>query len=186
MGNVLGKIPLVAHPGTDHPDIAITVAVTRTAASLRFDYALTGQLNTLRLPAPTQAARRDGLWQHSCFEAFVRVPGAAAYTEFNFSPSSEWAAYTFADYRHAMHDLPVAAIALDKSTSSSNGQGQLALSASVTLEGWEHGPLLLALSAVIEEESGNKSYWALRHPSGPPDFHHPDCFALTLPAPDPA
>lgn len=39
------------------------------------------------------------------------------------------------------------------------------------------------LSAVVEETDGTKSYWALRHPPGVPDFHHPDCFALELPAP---
>ena len=44
----------------------------------------------------------------------------------------------------------------------------------------------LALSAVIEELDGTKSYWALAHPPGKPDFHHPDCFALTLGAPDAA
>jgi hypothetical protein len=38
------------------------------------------------------------------------------------------------------------------------------------------------LCAVIEEIDGTKSYWALAHPPGKPDFHHPDCFALTLPA----
>jgi hypothetical protein len=44
----------------------------------------------------------------------------------------------------------------------------------------------LGLSAVIEETDGHKSYWALRHPPGKPDFHHPDCFALELPAPSAA
>jgi len=44
-------------------------------------------------------------------------------------------------------------------------------------------PLRLALAAVIEEESGALSYWALQHPAGKPDFHHPDAFALTLGAP---
>lgn len=44
----------------------------------------------------------------------------------------------------------------------------------------------IALSAVIEEKDGTKSYWALRHPPGKPDFHHPDCFALTLEAPEAA
>jgi hypothetical protein len=39
----------------------------------------------------------------------------------------------------------------------------------------------LALSAVIEETDGRKSYWALAHPPGTPDFHHPDCFTLELP-----
>lgn len=46
-------------------------------------------------------------------------------------------------------------------------------------ETWE-----LGLSAVIEETDGTKSYWALRHPPGPTDFHHADCFALELAAPD--
>jgi hypothetical protein len=41
----------------------------------------------------------------------------------------------------------------------------------------------VGLSAVIEETNGRKSYWALCHPPGKPDFHHPDCFALELPPP---
>ena len=39
----------------------------------------------------------------------------------------------------------------------------------------------LGLAAVIEETDGNRSYWALAHPPGDPDFHHSDCFALALP-----
>ena len=42
----------------------------------------------------------------------------------------------------------------------------------------------VGLSVVIEELGGTKSYWALAHPPGKPDFHHPACFAATLPAPD--
>lgn len=41
----------------------------------------------------------------------------------------------------------------------------------------------LGMSAVIEEQEGTKSYWALAHPPGKPDFHHPACFAITLPTP---
>ncbi|MFC7497623.1 hypothetical protein ACFQRC_00110 [Enterovirga sp. GCM10030262] len=43
-------------------------------------------------------------------------------------------------------------------------------------------PWQLGLSAVIEETNGRKSYWALAHPPGDPDFHHEDCFALELAA----
>ena len=38
----------------------------------------------------------------------------------------------------------------------------------------------LGLAAVIEETDGNKSYWALAHPAGKPDFHHADGFAYDL------
>ena len=35
--------------------------------------------------------------------------------------------------------------------------------------------------AVLEEKDGTKSYWALAHPGGKPDFHDPGCFAAHLP-----
>lgn len=46
--------------------------------------------------------------------------------------------------------------------------------------GCAHAGLSLALAAVVEDEDGALSYWALRHPPGKPDFHHPDAFALQL------
>jgi hypothetical protein len=42
--------------------------------------------------------------------------------------------------------------------------------------------VVLGLSAVIEDESGALSYWALRHVPGKPDFHHPQAFAMELDA----
>jgi hypothetical protein len=39
----------------------------------------------------------------------------------------------------------------------------------------------LGISAIIEEKDGSKSYWALAHPQGKPDFHHADSFVLDLP-----
>jgi hypothetical protein len=41
----------------------------------------------------------------------------------------------------------------------------------------------VALSAIIEETNGRKSFWALKHPPEKPDFHHDDCFDLQLPGP---
>jgi hypothetical protein len=39
----------------------------------------------------------------------------------------------------------------------------------------------MGLNAIIEESDGTRSYWALAHPPGEPDFHHPDCILLELP-----
>ena len=65
--------------------------------------------------------------------------------------------------------------------------GQYALSACLDDASFgAPGPWLAAISAVIEESDGTKSYWGLNHPPGEPDFHHPDCFVLDLPPPDPA
>jgi hypothetical protein len=128
----------------------------------------------LDLPLPAASVRSDGLWQQTCFEAFI---GAAAYCEFNFSPSSQWAAYDFASYRADMRERATdkaPEVGLDAS------QGHFALEASFDVGGLSGR---MGLSAVIEELDGTKSYWALAHPPGAPDFHHPACFAAALPAP---
>jgi hypothetical protein len=40
------------------------------------------------------------------------------------------------------------------------------------------GELLLGPSAVIEAPDGALAYWALRHPSARPDFHHRDACVI--------
>ncbi len=132
----------------------------------------------LEIGHPGSPVRTDGLWQSTCFEAFVAIPRQDKYFEFNFAPSSQWAAYSFDNYRSAMADLETVhapEISLDASTS------HFALEASLILPDELAGvEMEIALTAVIEEASGAKSYWSLKHPPGRPDFHHRDCFALRL------
>jgi hypothetical protein len=42
------------------------------------------------------------------------------------------------------------------------------------------GTLLLGLAAVIEDQSGNLSYWALAHRAEKPDFHSPAGFVVEI------
>ena len=42
------------------------------------------------------------------------------------------------------------------------------------------GDWSVAITAVFEFDDGQKSYWALAHAPGKPDFHHPDGFVLDL------
>lgn len=145
-------------------------------------YHLAGMIDKLAVPGHQEPTRADGLWQTTCFELFMRKEGRSNYAEFNFSPSSRWAAYEFEDYRSGMTGLEppaVPEIGLDAS------DGHFALEAELQLPApWRGLPLVAGFSAVIEDRTGAKSYWALAHPPGKPDFHHKDCFALTLPAPE--
>jgi hypothetical protein len=36
------------------------------------------------------------------------------------------------------------------------------------------------MAAVIEDDAGGLSYWALQHTSDKPDFHHPNGFVLEV------
>ncbi len=171
-----------------HPDspcsaaarIEVEVARPR-AGSLILRYFVTGKMSDLLIPPAATAARADDLWQHTCFEAFVRSSADAGYYEFNFAPSTQWAAYGFGSYRKGMRAATeISAPQIEVQS----GPGCYTLQASLDLDrlsmlprdaGWR-----LGLAALIEETNGRKSYWALAHPPGKPDFHHPDCFAYEL------
>jgi hypothetical protein len=171
---------LIPHPDTPAKAVEnIEVELECLAESLWLRFTIDGPPDALALPGPTLPVRRDGLWQTTCLEAFVIDASGDGYAEFNFSPSGEWAAYRFSGYRQDMENLEVKSgpdIGIDCSDS------HLALEATIPLAGQHR----LALSAVIEEADGTKSYWALAHPPGKPDFHHPACFAAIIAAPNAA
>ena len=172
-----------------HPDsrcaaaTQIEVEVRRPRPGhLTLRYALTGRMRDMRLPPAGQPKRGDELWRHSCFEAFVCGRAGGAYYEFNFAPSLQWAAYGFSAYRR---DMRIAQEIAPPHLAVQAGADGLTLDAALTLNGAASLPgdatWRVALSAVIEETNGNTSYWALAHQPGKPDFHHSDCFVLTLP-----
>lgn len=148
-------------------------------------FAVEAPSDYLAVPPWRGPDRADNLWQTTCFELFARRPGDTSYAEYNFSPSGQWAAYAFADYRDRLDDIfPECTPQISLETGDQWLHCQIVLELP---EPWASAPLAIGLSAVIEEIDGTKSYWALSHPAkGPPDFHHPDCFALHLPAPDAA
>lgn len=174
------KLTLRAH--ADFPSrafLAIAVGVKRDAASLTLRYRLTGAVADLAIAAPAAAARTDELWRHTCFEAFLRPDAGAGYVELNFAPSTQWAAYRFSGYRAGMApaDIDPPRIELTKTSASLD----LVVRLDLTRLALPPGPCRLALSAVIEQTDGAKSYWALAHPPGRPDFHHTAGFAYDLP-----
>lgn len=160
---------------------SLTVTCGRDRDGLRLRYLLAADLDRLALPALQPAARADRLWEHTCFEAFVSIVGTQGYREFNFAPSSCWAAWDFTGYRQGM-----AAVAGDfaPEVARESTDGQLVVTARVpaALLPGEGAPLRLGLSAVIEEQAGQRTYWALHHPAKVPDFHAEGSFVLALPA----
>jgi hypothetical protein len=168
-----------------HPDsrcftaahIEVEVAPPRPN-SLVVSYIVTGKLSDVCIPPIIAATRSDGLWRHTCFEAFVRASSGTAYYEFNFAPSRQWAAYWFSSYRSGMcvaAEISAPPIEVLSCTDCYTLRASLQLDRLSGLPrtvSWR-----LGLSALIEDTSGRKSYWALAHPPGKPDFHHADCFA---------
>jgi hypothetical protein len=163
-------------PHPDHPPVAaeaLRVHVERLRYGFLLSYFLSADTSRLVIPPYiADAPRTDGLWRSTCFEAFVRG-GGKSYCEFNFSPSGEWASYAFDGYREGMHETPTRARILTTVRPHM-------LAVGVHLNADFDRSAQMALAAVIEETDGRKSYWALEHPSGAPDFHDAACFAVQL------
>ena len=139
----------------------------------------------LLLPDPASPGRADGLWKSTCFELFLQPLTTFGYFEMNFSPSTQWAAYRFDSYRKGMRDMQVSVEPhIELRTDPEDNDAHHVLEVAVDLSDIPAQALRMGLSAVIEEKGGRKSWWALAHPPGGPDFHHRDCFALELPAAD--
>ena len=149
--------------------------------TLALTFGLTGPLSALRIPPTGEPRRGHELWRHTCFEAFVARDGTTAYHELNLAPSREWAVYAFRVYRRG---APLDDETLAPRIVVRRDADRLELDALVPLgrlsPQHRHEPLRVALCAVVEERDGTLSYWALRHPPGRPDFHHPEGFALRL------
>jgi hypothetical protein len=155
-------------------------AVRLGPRALELRYVAAGDMAGVSIPEPAAPGRMDGLWRTTCFEAFMRRAGGEDYIELNLSPSGEWQAYGFDRYRAGAGeaDLAPPRIAVER------GIDRLQLSAAIEIP--IEGDWRLGLSAVIEARDGSVSYWALAHPPGRPDFHHPDCFDAELVAPEPS
>jgi hypothetical protein len=175
-------LDLRCHPSSRALQVRdIQVLVSRSSSDeLHLTYCLNGDIPEIRIPAAGAPRIGTQLWQHTCFEAFIAVEGQSAYHEFNFAPSSEWAVYAFVGYRKRgpqVSEIVPPWIAVRCT------QSRFELESLVRLDGLSgihrRASLRLGLSAVIEASDG-LSYWALRHPTGKPDFHHVDGFAVLL------
>ncbi len=179
-------VSLIPHPAS--PPRLVTglrVRLSVTAQDLWLNFEVDHRAGLL---IGDRRGRQDGLWNSTCFELFARQPGRAEYIEFNFAPYAAWAAYRFSGTRAGMQPLVL-------ETSPHLVDGRLEdrareidsfyqFAATVPRQGLLADDPRIGLSAVIEEKDGTKSWWALAHPDpDKPDFHHPDCFVLELPAP---
>ncbi len=151
------------------------------APGLRIEYRLNADLSEtptaiLLPPAVPVPVQRDGLWQHSCLEAFVADASQSAYWELNLAPSGHWAVYRFSDYRSGQQAPEGAApqLAVDRE----GGGLALRLQWPLPLELAQASELAIGITAVLKQRNGTLSYWALHHPGPQADFHRRDGFIL--------
>lgn len=157
-------------------------------ARLQLAFRVQGAGALLLPPASPAPQRRDGLWQHTCLEAFLAPVNAEPYWEVNLSPSGDWNVYRLESYRQGLRPEPSvealpfscrlqpphtsAAVELAPgSPEPSTLELELELSCPLPPELAAAPKLAVGLSAVLESPGGVISYWALHHPRPEADFH---------------
>lgn len=170
---------LVPHPA--HPPVAIRRVEARilslTDAWMRVRWRIDGP-DKLVVPEFAGKGRADNLWKTTCFELFVMPRDSVpAYCEINLSSSERWAAYDFTNYREGMSERP---FAREPDSTMRMGQAMAIFDASLPRSQMPAPPCAIGLAAVLEEQGGVTSYWALRHAKAEPDFHDPSCFTAGI------
>lgn len=163
--------------------VGVSVETASWPRELGFRFFVEGDIGRLRLPAAGIARRRDGLWQHTCFEVFLKPDASESYHEFNFSPSTEWAAWRFGGRRsdRSLPDLPAPAVRFDHDPDRCELSALVPIAALPELAG--AGAVRAGITAVIEAADGSLMHWALAHVGEAPDFHDPATFTMRVTPP---
>ncbi len=121
------------------------------------------------------------LWNHTCFEAFFKLPDGS-YFEFNFALNFAWNCYYFTSYRSSpLTEFPVndSLIARDILLS----KDKKILIAKIPQEVKDilnKNRVKCSFTAVIKDRENRTHYYALKHADGKPNFHHADSFILEI------
>lgn len=153
-------------------DCRIEVMLSIDENRLRIAFDLMAQLADLAIPEfePSNVKRRDNLWEHTCFEVFLRPEISPSYWEFNLSPSGEWNVWSFSGYRKGMQ--PETCFSELPSEVQTLSESEFRVEISIDLKPLPAFSYFnLGLSAVLEQKDGEKSYWAVSHSGNVPDFH---------------
>lgn len=144
---------------------------------------LEGRLAGLAWPATAGApVRRDGLWEHTCLEAFFAPVDRHGYWELNVAPNGAWNLYRFEGPRTGMRpEDRVNGLAAFAAEVDGGARRAVTATLDVTpLAELADGPLAVGLTAVLETRTGERSYWALCHRGDAPDFHRRESFLARL------
>lgn len=174
--------PDAATPGSGPVGRVLATMYAPAEGGAVFEFRLEDcRVDALKIPAAQPPGPADGLWRHTCFEAFLGIPGEDGYREFNFSPSGQWAAYAFRAWRERIADFRAGAEPQLRCARRDDGLTLTAHVPPALLPAVPAGTELpVGLAAVIERANGQHEYWAVRHVAAQPDFHARETFALRL------
>lgn len=167
------------HPWNQiHHEFAVKAHINRLEQYWQIIFHIRGTIDELLIGnLSKEPVFRDEIWQSNCFEAFVQKPNERSYSEFNFAPNGDWAAYHFDDYRAGMKNLSIAPPKIELTKNND----VLDVIIELDHKAINMDDAVIGLCVILESAQG-KSYWAIKHSDDKPDFHQKHCFLYQLEA----
>lgn len=162
------------------PEIEIIGEIDRQDHLLSIEYQLRGDLQAVEIPPiAVQPTRKHDLWETTCFEFFLGIPGASDYWEFNLSPAGDWNVFHLDDYRQGLQpELAFTSLpfTLDRQANLLSLALEVDLGKIIAVK----QPLEVSVTAVIKPVRGEMNYWALTHCGSIADFHQRNSFTIEI------
>lgn len=170
---------------------AVTSTLEISKKALHLQFTVAGPVDTLHLPRIIERPNcfQHELWQHTCFELFIREAlnrsnaslDQQTYFEFNFAADGRWACYLFSGYRKRSADLIWQAPLVQANAEAA----KLIVLIEIPRLYLFRSALEVGLHCILEERAANgtreSSFWSLCHPRPEQaDFHHPESFCLPV------
>lgn len=180
-------VPFTLHPfEREAAELGLSLSghLSRMGDEVRIHYGLRGNLASVVVPTPVRAEplRRDGLWEHTCFELFLAAEETEPYWEVNLAPNGDWNLYRLNGYRRGLTpETDRGALPFTVTPRTDVLELELAfLLPRELLMACRERPLKLGVTAVIEQRGAMLSHWALAHGGSTADFHRREDFLLRI------
>lgn len=111
--------------------------------------------------------RHSGLWNQTCFEAFIKPFDGDLYYEINLSGQKAWNIFSFDTYRSPQPPRELASAVLQDMMVKPGY-----MSAKIRFIGQNFTHIKASLCAVIQLKDAGLTYWSHLHADQKPNFHH--------------
>lgn len=168
----------VFKPTKENSNIQVSAGCEMTKNLIHVLFHIEGEIGSIIFSSESSPPTfKDKLWTKTCFEVFVSEHKKDSYSEWNLSPSKDWAFFSFDRYRNAITkpQLSPGEISIEKKSDEYLYEAYLPVE-----KGRPKRELDIGLTAVTESKGGELSYWALFHLGDKPDFHRRDSFSWRL------
>jgi hypothetical protein len=161
------------------PAIEIDGKIDRSGGNLSIEYQLIGGLTQVEISPPVAPTRKFALWEATCFEFFLGIPGDRDYWEFNLSPTGDWNIFHLDGYRQGLRN-ELAFSSLPFRVEQQENSLLLALEFDLSKIVAVDESIEVSITTVIKSIGGEISYWAVTHCGSDADFHRRDSFVMNI------